>query len=160
MAFYAETETNVRRLVRLAVALVPLMMLLVGSCKTGDMPASYGGNASVEQFRTALFPDRVNRGDGEYKPAPGYISRARKVVSGRPEWLSNLTEQEVSYMFGEPAMKRKDADARIWQYKKDGCIVDVYFYDGSANGNPVSYVDYRGEQAGNKSRCLKALAGI
>lgn len=145
MAFYGQARKNARRIARLAVTLVPLMMLLVGSCKTAQVPASYGSNAGTDQFRVALFPDRVNFTGVSYYPAEGYIARARKFVAGTPDTLTMLTEQEISYIFGKPVMERKDAEATVWQYKTESCVVDFYFYDqqGLEAESRVAYVDVR-----------------
>lgn len=158
---------------RLGIAFLPLMMLLVGSCKTSVLPGSYGSNAGTDQFRIALFPDRVNYQGGDYYPARGYVSRARKYVEGAPTALTQLTEQEITYLFGAPTVERKDADARIWQYRGEACVLDVYFYkqDDRANGYNVTHVDFRmtedlspGEMvdvapatAQSQSRCIRTL---
>ncbi len=145
MALYAETRKNARRISRFIVALLPLMMLLVGSCKTAELPASYGSNAGPDQFRVALFPDRVNFTGIDYYPAEGYIARARTYVAGDPDTLTMLTEREITYIFGKPTMERKDDTATIWQYKTPSCVVDFYFYDqsGLEDESRVSFVDVR-----------------
>jgi hypothetical protein len=174
MAFYAHVRKNANRIMRLVIAFLPLMMLLVGSCKTSELPGSYGSNAGPDQFRIALFPDRVNFTGGDYYPAQGYISRARKYVEGAPDALTQLTEQEISYLFGAPTVERRDADARIWQYRGDACVLDVYFYKDASRdkGYSVTYVDFRMKEdmdpalqaeemtpasTGNQSRCIRTL---
>lgn len=174
MAFYAQMRRNANRIMRLVIAFLPLMMLLVGSCKTSELPGSYGSNAGPDQFRIALFPDRVNFHGGEYYPAQGYISRARKYVEGVPAALTQLTEQEISYLFGAPTVERRDADARIWQYRGEACVLDVFFYkeEGRDNGYSVTHVDFRMKEdldpaiqaasitptsTGNQSRCIRTL---
>lgn len=146
MGLYQEARKNSRRLTRMVVTLVPLVMLLVGSCKTADMPGAYGSNNGREQFRMALFPDRVNFKGVNYHPAQGYISRAREFVADAPDTMKLLTDEEVGYIMGAPAMQRRDAgvNAKVWQYRTDSCIVDVFFYDGN-----VSYVDMRAKQDGD-----------
>lgn len=142
LSLYAE----VRRIVRFVVVLLPLMLLLVGSCKTSAPDsAAYQPPAAEDRFRTALFPDRVNFKGMSYYPAEGYIARARSFVSSDPETLSMLTEREITYLFGKPTMERKDASASVWQYKTRACVVDFYFYDqpGLEDESRVSYVDVR-----------------
>ena len=135
--FYNHVHANSRRLTRLIVALLPLAVLLVGSCKTSQLPWIYDINAGAAQFRMALFP--VDQASSQ--PAAGYISRARDFIVGQPESLVKLTRRELDYLFGAPTLQRKDADAEIWQYKAEGCVVDFYFYaDGQGQ---VSYVDVR-----------------
>lgn len=173
MGFYAHIRRNAKRMTRLAVAFLPLMMLLVGSCKT----QSSGMNdifTGMDELRNALFPDRVIARDADYHPAAGFVTRARGYVEGDPASLQHLTEQEIKFMFGEPAMKRRDADARIWQYQGGACVVDFYFYDDASHKgqSAVAYVDFRlkndlqGEaprvetiSLRSQSKCLKRIAG-
>ena len=136
---------KVGRFSQVMLTLAPLMVLLVGSCKTSQLPGAYGGNAGPVQFRTALFPDRVNFKGVSYYPAEGYVARARSFVEGDPGVLEMLTEEEIGYLFGKPSMRRQDADARVWQYKTNVCVVDFYFYTehGKENASTVNYVDVR-----------------
>jgi len=154
MLFYSHVRRNSRRIARLAVALLPLMALLVGSCKTSQLPWSYGSNAGPEQFRIALFPDRVNYHGAHYYPAAGYISSARNFVENAPPALMMLTREEIGYIFGKPTLHRQDADAEVWQYKTSACVVDFYFY----GKNQLSYLDVRpGQQvAGGPVRTTPA----
>jgi hypothetical protein len=176
MLFYAQLRGNARRLARLGLALLPLAVLLVGSCKTheGDQAASYDADVPA-LFRLALFPDSRYAVSDTYQPARGYIARARQYIAGEPAALTKLTEREIGYIFGRPALERRDADARIWQYRTEGCVVDVYFYKNEAreSGYNVSYVDFRsGDQLKvggpiaetpatprHQSRCLRSLVG-
>lgn len=163
MIFYAQVARKIRGVISILVALIPLAMLLVGSCKTAEMPGAYGSNAGDVQFRTALFPDKVKAVTGEYKPAAGYVSRALKYVSYAPESLNRLTSEEISYLFGKPSMERRDAEALVWQYKTRDCVVDFYFYRDGETAAPVSYVDFRGPEFGadadeNRAACLGKIA--
>ena len=141
MSFYG----HARRAIRLVVAMLPLIVLLVGSCKTSQLPAAFGNNAGPAQFRLALFPDRINAHEAAYTPAAGYIARAQGFIAEAPENLMMLTQQEIGYLFGKPTLHRKDADAEVWQYKTSGCVVDFYFYNekGHQGQSPLSYVDIR-----------------
>lgn len=176
MGFYAHVRRNARRITRLVIAFLPLMMLLVGSCKTSQTSGIDNIIAGMDDLRAALFPDRVIARDvGEYQPAAGYVARARGYVEGNPESLTHLTEQEIRFIFGAPAMQRRDADARIWQYRSGACVVDFYFYDrpGLQNESAVAYVDFRlkdGLLPGSaprlepvdlksQSKCLQRIAG-
>lgn len=174
MGLYAHARRNARRLTRLGIALLPLMMLLVGSCKVSQVSDSFAGQDKVAQLRTALFPDRAAFRGQDYRPAGGYVLRARSFVAGDPAALASLTEKEIAYLFGKPALERRDADARVWQYRAENCAVDFFFYDaGGKDGNPVSYVDYRlGQDLDpeaapraepvpdrGRSKCLRRIAG-
>jgi hypothetical protein len=145
MLFYSHVNKNSRRLTHLVVTLLPLMVLLVGSCKTVQLPQGYSADNGPEQFRAALFPDRANFHGAHYYPAAGYVSQAQTFVAGQPQSLMMLTQQEIGYLFGEPTLHRQDADAEVWQYKAGGCVVDFYFYDqdGSRGQSQLSYIDFR-----------------
>lgn len=174
MALYFHARRNARRMARLGFAMLPLMMLLVGSCKVSEVSDNFSGAGKTAQLRAALFPDRAVQ-QGEYHPAGGYVSRALRFVEGSPESLKRLTEQEIGYLYGKPSMERKDADARVWQYRTEACVVDFFFYDDKdgRDESPVSYVDYRMKQdldpeaeprtqplsERGQSKCLKKIAG-
>lgn len=165
MLFYGHVRRNARRITHLVITLVPLMALLVGSCKTsqtnqfadniysGARPMSL--TAAAEQFRTTLFPDRVNFHGDHYVPAAGYVSEARDFVEARPQTMMMLDREEIGFLFGKPAFHRHDADAEVWQYKTQACVVDFYFY----GKKQVSYIDARRKDQtpvspGEESACL------
>ena len=175
MGFYLQVRRNTKRISRLLVAFLPMMLLLVGSCKTSEVIENIIGQNRVAQFRAALFPDETLSGDGVYTPASGVVARARDYVENDPASLMRLTQAEVGYLFGKPTMQRRDADAKIWQYKTKSCVVDFFFYDDKAIGGdaPVSYVDFRlkadlepgsaarmdGVPEGSQTKCLQKIAG-
>jgi hypothetical protein len=150
MQFYR----NARRITRLAVALLPLMALLVGSCKTAEQPQAYNGSIGPEQFRGVLFPDRAGFQGANYSPAAGYVSAARGFVEDTPPALMMLTRQEIGYLYGRPALQRQDADAEVWQYKTGACVVDFYFY----GPDKLSYIDVRLKEDDMTFRAIPASA--
>lgn len=145
LLFYSFIRKNSRRLTNIIVTFLPLMVLLVGSCKTSEISWAFSQAIAPERFREALFPDRVNSHGADYYPAAGYVSRAQTFVIGQPQSLMMLTEQEISYLFGKPTLHRRDADAEVWQYKAGSCVVDFYFYNnnGVRGQSQLSYVDVR-----------------
>lgn len=160
----AAARRNARRLSSIVMTLLPIMLLLVGSCKTEELPGAYGSNAGPDQFRIALFPDRVDYRGKDYYPARGYITRAQKYVSGTPDTLVLLTEYEIGYLFGKPALARKDAQARVWQYRSQDCVVDLYFYpDAALSAGRVAHADVRARQSrmtlspAAQKKCLSAI---
>lgn len=149
LSFYRHLRKNSNRLARLIVALLPMMALLVGSCKISELPwVNAGVRDPAAEVRLALFPDTVEN------PASAYISRARSIVQNRPDIMDALTRREVGYMLGAPSFVRKDAEAEVWQYRGDACVMDLYFYEAGA---AVSYIDIRlkkEKMMGSKSHCL------
>jgi hypothetical protein len=168
-----QLRRHARSITHAAVTLLPLMALLVGSCNVSQLPWAYGSGASPQEFRTALFPDRVNYQGAHYYPAAGYVSRAKGFIEDRPDTLKMLTRQEIGYVFGHPTLHRQDADAEVWQYKTASCVVDFYFYGrkGDNAQSKLAYIDIRLKDrmvpggplhvaplsASDKSSCLHAV---
>jgi len=143
MQFYR----HVCRITRLVITLMPLLAVLVGSCKTSQTGDNmYSVTASAQELRTILFPDRAGFNG---------VSRARNFVEAMPQAMLLMTRDEIGYLFGKPTFHRHDADAEVWQYKTGGCVVDFYFY----GQKPVSYIDARHKDqtpasASEESGCL------
>jgi hypothetical protein len=141
MLFYRHVRRNARRITNLVVTLVPLMALLVGSCKTSQTSDNIinGAQTGAQQFQAALFPDQASFHGVHYAPAAGYVSQARNFVEAMPQMMMMLTRDDIGYLFGKPTFHRRDADAEVWQYKTGACVVDFYFY----GKKQLSYVDAR-----------------
>jgi len=131
---------------RLMISLVSMAILLSGSCETSAISGPYfEAYGQKIAFKENLFPKASIIEDSEESHAHmAYVSRARSIVQNDPKALMKLNNQEISYLFGKPTFSRKDADARVWQYKTNNCVIDVYFYEeGKGAQSPVSYVDMR-----------------
>ncbi len=158
MLFYCHVRKNARRISNLALALVPVMVLMVGSCKTPQsayVAGSTTGPVSAQQLQSDLFP---GAGGKNFRPAAGYIAEARDFVDSKPHALLLLTRTDIGYIFGAPSFRRRDANAEVWQYKTRSCVVDFYFY----GEKPTSYVDARlknqfSVSGHQKSRCLRQI---
>jgi len=161
MLFYRHVRRNARRITNLVVTLVPLMALLVGSCKTSQTSDNiygvniYGVQTGAQQFQAALFPDQASFHGVHYTPAAGYVSQARDFVEAMPQTMMMLTRDDIGYLFGKPSFHRRDADAEVWQYKTGACVVDFYFY----GKKQLSYVDARRKDQSpasghEESKCL------
>ncbi|MBU6475893.1 MAG: hypothetical protein KGL10_01310 [Alphaproteobacteria bacterium] len=137
--FCHHARRNARRISRLVLALAPLMVLMVGSCKTPQSAYMADGayvKVSARQLQKDLFPGTSGGAD---RPAAGYIAEARDFVDNSPRALLMLTRADIGYIFGQPSFRRHDANAEVWQYKTRSCVIDFYFY----GKKPASYVDAR-----------------
>jgi len=154
LSFYRNVINNSRRLTRIFVTLVPLMTLLVGSCKTAQLPMAYINKS----FPTSI----INKGSIS-TVSQSYSNRTSSGnrITGDSNSLLNLTQKEIGSLFGRPNFSRKDDNARVWQYKTSKCVVDFYFYEevGSKGNNKISYVDIRFKEElipGSSSRAKPA----
>lgn len=59
-----------------------------------------------------------------------------------PERLVGLAAGAIEKMLGTPDFKRRDPPAEVWQYRKDGCLLDVFLYLGEAEYR-VTHVEAR-----------------
>ena len=136
------------RITRILISILPIIVLVVGSCKTSQLPLAYTGQTIPQQFRTALFPANSlikDKTTAQARPHSMYLSRAQTIIKNDPKSLMKLTQKEIGYLFGKPTFSRKDSTARVWQYKTTSCVIDFYFYEEGAyqSENNISYIDMR-----------------
>ena len=65
-------------------------------------------------------------------PAPSATAPARPPLKDVRE-LIGLEREQIQARLGDPALRRRDAPAEIWQYRSPLCVLDVFLYrDGTA----------------------------
>lgn len=66
---------------------------------------------------------------------------------------------KLEQWLGKPGLVRLDDPAQVWQYRGQGCVVDVYFYP-SGDGMAVSHAEARSQKyAGDPMNpCLAVLS--
>lgn len=52
---------------------------------------------------------------------------ASRAFSGRPENIEKLRETDFLALFREPDLDRREGATKIWQYRADSCVLDIYF---------------------------------
>ena len=45
-----------------------------------------------------------------------------------PDRLLNLDVSGLAGILGDPTFKRRDRSVRVWQYRDEGCILDLFLY--------------------------------
>ena len=77
-------------------------------------------------------------------------------IDDDPGRLMGLAGGALAALLGEPGFTRQDADAQIWQYRGNDCMLDIYLYrDGEGAPHRVTYYEFRG--AGASRPCFRAL---
>lgn len=71
-----------------------------------------------------------------------------------PERLIGLAAGDIQRLFGAPDFKRRDPPAEIWQYRKDGCMLDFFLYQGK----DASF-DYLVTHVEARSRSVEKVSG-
>ena len=71
--------------------------------------------------------------------------------------LKGLNPVQVKAILGTPGFLRRDNPAEIWQYRGQGCTLDVFFYDGTG-GKSVQFYSVRGAEPAAEKTCIDDLA--
>jgi len=73
--------------------------------------------------------------------------------------LMGADPAKLEQWLGKPGLVRVDDPAQVWQYRDQGCVVDVYLYP-SADGMAVSHAEARSQKyAGDPMNpCLALLS--
>ena len=59
--------------------------------------------------------------------------------------LLGANPTKLEQWLGKPGMVRLDDPAQVWQYRGQGCVLDVYLYPGS-DGMAVSHAEARSQK--------------
>jgi hypothetical protein len=107
------------------MAAIMALCLLPAACGTAHLetaPESASGTA------TDSAPDA--------QPA-GFTPTAGNLLGANPTKLEQW--------LGKPGLVRLDDPAQVWQYRAQGCVVDVYLYP-SSDGMAVSHAEARSQK--------------
>lgn len=78
-------------------------------------------------------------------PVPAPAAPARRSASApKPGAIINHPGATVRTLLGDPALRRREPPAEVWQYSGEGCVLDITFYPGT-NGGPAraAYLESR-----------------
>ena len=127
---------------------------LVAEPLVAEPPAEAETAAIIETAIAAL-----TRPEPEPEPAivPAIAEAAPEPdIDDDPGRLMGLAGGALAALLGEPGFTRRDADAQIWQYRGNDCMLDIYLYrDGEGAPHRVTYYEFRG--AGASRPCFRAL---
>lgn len=54
-----------------------------------------------------------------------------------------LAAAAVTALLGPPDYRRRDKPAEIWQYRNDGCVLDIFLYSAAGAPAKVNHMDFR-----------------
>ena len=91
-------------------------------------------------------------GTAHLKPAAQSASAAESAPDAQPAdftptagSLLGANPTKLEQWLGKPGMVRLDDPAQVWQYRAQGCVVDVYLYP-SSDGMAVSHAEARSQK--------------
>ncbi len=130
------TARRARRIRWIALAAV----WLVGACAMVEEEAAIP--ESVAAVPLGAPPPRS-------EPPRGPIEPPVAKLDDDPEQVIGLDDAALEALLGRPAFRRDDSPALIWQYRSDGCLLDVFLYtDGPAKPHRAVYYEVRGAATG------------
>ena len=81
--------------------------------------------------------------------------------------LAGLDDIKIMALLGAPHFKRTDAPAELWQYRLNGCVLDLFLYPASGGGLAVDHLETRvlesesapptGPRSGDGQACFAAM---
>lgn len=85
--------------------------------------------APASSQATVALPDAA----GATTPASAVAGTAMRPPLTDVSELIGLERQQLQARLGDPALRRRDAPAEIWQYRSSLCVLDLFLYrDGQA----------------------------
>jgi hypothetical protein len=117
----------------LRVATATAGVLSLAACAASQFRPPAGATAAAApSARSTAAPSE------ELAAAPaGFTPTADNLMGADPAKLEQW--------LGKPGLVRLDDPAQVWQYRGQGCVVDVYFYP-SGTGMAVSHAEARSQK--------------
>lgn len=90
-----------------------------------------------------------------------FVEPAATIGSGplTPQSLLGVAPSALSARLGEPAFKRTEPGAEVWQYGGNACALFVYFYKTDGGALSSAYVDAR-RNAGGAANAASCIAEV
>jgi len=91
-------------------------------------------------------------------PAPEPVATAPP-IDDDPGQVMDRDGAAIEALLGPPGLRRKEPPAQVWQYRGEGCVLDLYLYpDGDGRPPRVTYFELRGVARGTEARrCFRGL---
>jgi hypothetical protein len=93
----------------------------------------------------APAPEPVDSKAAEELPTPVVSAPPPPPSPPVPALVSLQGQQSVEIMalLGQPHFQRVDAPAELWQYRRNGCVLDLFLYPSSGGGLAVDHLETR-----------------
>ena len=138
--------------IRLQGGVIIGALILLSGCSSEDLTQNtYNkGNESVEVVPTKTVPKKVT--------APSV--QTSKVIARvmNPKILLKKTLNGVEDLIGKAHFTRREGNAVVLQYKKDWCVLDIFFY-GREGQQESTYYEFRSREKTdmNISECINKM---
>jgi hypothetical protein len=143
---------------RLGALLGVLMVLILVGCETPDhRPGVENASAPAQANESGGTVTKVAPKKTAAVP-PTLVTPPLNARDRDPTRLLHMSDERVSSLLGTPQFVRKEAAARVWQYREKGCVLDLFLYDVDAEYQVIFY-EFRGStiQGGPTENCFEQL---
>jgi hypothetical protein len=124
------------------LAAIAIVAVLLGGCTAlnAGLPSDLSGLIGPPQKRfegTPAHGAAPAAAIASLEPATAPVTSAAAAPPRPPlndvRELIGLEREQIQARLGDPALRRRDAPAEIWQYRSPLCVLDVFLYrDGTA----------------------------
>ena len=125
--------------------------LAVAGCQTIELPAfvTQAGQEPVVEAPVEPVPEVAVVEPVTLPPPPP----PPPPINDDPEQVMGLAAAGLSDLLGDPRFVRRDVAqtgvAEVWQYRLDGCVLDVFLYTGNTGLAEVAHYELRSIQGAN-----------
>jgi hypothetical protein len=116
-----------------------IMLVTLQACdKTGPAP----GSTDIGSDPSAIASAAPNRTFQDTRPKEPPVAPAKPALTDAerdPHRLLKMNLQSVSTLLGKPQFVRREASARVWQYRTELCVLDVFLYDTVSQLEVIHY---------------------
>lgn len=119
------------------------MALLLAACAGVPQPPADGSAAAVTASPEPSPDDQRHATQPPASPASPGLSR----VAGIPlDQLPGMSGDQVISILGRPQFRRDETAAALWQYRSDGCVLNLFLYP-SGDALHVRHAEVRSRPA-------------
>lgn len=134
-----------------------LILTILQACGS---PNPSSGPEPKKDHEVISVPSTKGERVARLKPAaPAAVERPRLSKQDLdPKRLLQMGLDGVSSLLGKPQFIRSEAAARVWQYRNESCVLDLFLYN-AATDYEVVYYEFRpaGVLAGPTVGCFEKL---
>jgi hypothetical protein len=111
-----------------------------------------GSNQQVAPLATVrpptFIPPVTSQETPETLPRPAVAPPRLPETERDSERLLHMNRHTISSLLGKPEFVRREAAARVWQYRIAHCVLDLFLYD-EADEHRVIHYEFRPTMAGS-----------
>lgn len=139
---------------RFGAAIVLASTTWLAGCITGPGPVTSAASRTAGAVSTAAIlapaPEPPEPGLARKTPQAAPVAPRLSREELNPDRLLRMRDGQVSDILGKPGFIRRDAEARVWQYRISACVLDLFLYDDAAEYRVIDY-EFRGASGASVS---------